>query len=137
LYYDSTANEVVFFDETRSKTLGVSMINFGASRNSVATTNVYLRSYDGVPTNLNGFPLLFNATLVGIGISGELSQSWTAEVRKNGTATIQDSLTMTAATENHDYTKNTDFNEGDLIQIYCNGSSIDRPYVELFFRRRI
>jgi len=113
------------------------MVNFGAGRNSVATTDQYLRGYNGAPLNLNGYALLFDCTLVGISISGETSQTWTAEIRKNDAVAVIDSLTMTAARENHDYTKNTDFNEGDRVQIYCNGTSIDRPLVEIFFRRKI
>ncbi len=137
VHYDSTSNEVIYFDEDRSKNLSVSLINFGASRDSVSTTNQYLRTYDGAPTNLNGFTLPFDATLVAISISGQASQTWTAEIRKNDAVAVIDSLTMTASQENHDYTKDTDFNEGDRIQLYCNGTSIDRPLIEVFFRRRI
>ncbi len=86
---------------------------------------------------MNGFSLPWDATLVAISLAGESVQTYTIEVRRNDVATVIDSITMTAAREVHDATKNTDFNEGDRIQFYCNGTSIDRPLVTAYFRRRI
>ena len=101
-------------------------------------TNQYFRTYDGTPLNLNGYALPWDATLVAMSVSGQsASQTYTVEVRKNDAVGVEDSLTVTNARENHDDTKDTDFNEGDRIQFYCNGSSIDRPLVTAYFRRRI
>ena len=87
---------------------------------------------------MNGFVLPFNSTLVGISMSEELNtQTWTAEVRSNDAVTILDSLTITNQYSNQTYASDTDFNEGDRVQVYLNGSSIDYPEVTLFFRRRI
>ena len=138
VHYDSTANEVVYYDEDRSKTLSVSITEYGGGRDSVSMSNQYFRSYDGSPLNLNGYALPWDATLVAISVSGQRSnQTYTVEVRKNDVVAVIDSLTVTNVRENHDATKNTDFNEGDRIQFYCNGTSIDRPLVTAYFRRRI
>ncbi len=70
-------------------------------------------------------------------VSGQLAtQTYTIEIRKNDAVAVIDSLTVTNARENHDATKNTDFNEGDRIQFYLNGTA-DRPLVTAYFRRRI
>jgi len=127
----------VYDDPDRGKTLGVALINFGASRNTLTVTNQYLYTYDSVPINLNGYTLPYDCTLVGITLSGQTNQTWTAEVRKNDAVGVIDSLVMPAARSAYDYTKNSDFSAGDRVQFYCNGTSVDRPLIEVFFRRRI
>lgn len=120
------------------KTLSVAMITADYGRNNQNVTNQYLELEGAVPSNLNGFVLPFNATLVGISMAEYLNtQTWTAEVRRNGVVTILDSLTITNQYSNHTYDSDTDLNEGDRIQLYLNGTSIDYPHVTLFFRRRI
>jgi len=87
--------------------------------------------------NKTGVSLPFDATLVGISISGQRNnQTWTAQVRKNGSATVLDSLGITNAYENHTWSLDTDFSAGDRIQVYMSGNNINNPHVELFFRRR-
>jgi len=130
-------DDVYYYDTTRSKDLGVAVIEIGCGRNSNNTTNQYLRTFNGVPMNLTGIALPFNATLVGMSMSENLNnQTWTAQVGRNGVATVMDSLTITNAYENHAWDKDTDFNAGDRVQVYCSGTSIDYPQVSLFFRRR-
>jgi len=114
------------------------MVNTSFGRNNANTTNQYLRGAGDTPSNLNGFVLPFDATLVGKSMSEDVNtQTWTAEVRRNDSVTILDSLTITNQYENHDYTNDIDFNEGDRVQVYLNGTSINYPSVTLFFRRRI
>jgi len=129
-------DDVYFYDTTRDKDLGVAVIQIGAARNSRNTTNQYLRSYNGVPMNITGVPLPFDATLVGIAMAGEeTNQTWTAYVRKNDSATNITSLGITNAYENHTWSEDEDFSAGDRIQIYMSGNSIDYPHVTLYFRR--
>jgi len=137
VYVDSTSGDVYFYDNTRSKNLGVAIIQQDVGRNHPTVTNQYLRNEGGVPTNLNGFVLPWNATLISISMSGNLNtQTWTAEIRKNGGGIGLDTLTIVNNYTNYSDTNNIDFNAGDRIQIYCNGTSIDYPHVTLFFRRR-
>ena len=129
--------DVYFVDSTRGdKELGVAIIEVGAGRNSSATTNQYLRTFNGTLMNQTGIPLPYDTTLVGMTMAGSSNtQSWTAQVRKNGSATVLDSLSITNAYENHDWTRNTDFTAGDRVQIYLSGTSISYPQVRLYFRR--
>lgn len=130
-------DDVYFYDDTRSKDLGVAVIEVGAARDSVSTTDQYLRTYDGVPMNKSGSALPWDATLIGISMSGEENnQTWTVQVRKNDSATSLASLTITNAYENHSWDEDVDFSAGDRIQLYLSGASIDYPQAKAYFRRR-
>lgn len=137
IYVDSTTGDVYFYDATRDKNLGVAIIQTDAGRNSNNVTNIYLRSEGDTPTNLNGFVLPWNATLIGISISGRSNtQTWGVLVRKNGLLTPVDSLVITNQYSNYDSTKNSDFNAGDRVQIFCAGIGVEYPKATLFFRRK-
>ena len=137
IFIDSTSGDLYYTDPTRSKNLGSSIIQQGFGRNHPTVTDQFLRMEGDVPSNLNGFVLPWNATLVAISMSGEANnQTWTAEVRLNGGGISQDSLTITNDFSNYSNNNNIDFSAGDRIMLYCNGTSIDYPHVTLFFRRR-
>ena len=137
IYVDTTTGDVYFFDNTRNKNLGVALIQQGVGRNHSTVTNQFLRGEGDTPINLNGFVLPWNATLVSITMSCRLNtQIWTAEVRKNGGGIALASLTIANQYSNYNSSLNTDFSAGDRIMVYCNGTSIDQPHVNLFFRRR-
>lgn len=129
--------DIYFYDSTRNKHLGAGIIQIGCSRNSVNTTNQYLRTYDSVSMGISSISLPFNSTLVGMVMSGQVNtQLWTAQVRKNNSSTILDSLSIVNSYENNAWDKNTDFSTGDIIQVYLSGTNISYPHVMLFFRRR-
>jgi len=137
IYIDSTSGDIYFTDPIRNKNLGAAIIQQNAGRNSNNVTTQFLRGEADTPWNLNGFVLPWNATLVSISMSGSVdNQTWAVEVRKNGTSTVIDSLTISNQFSNFDNSKNTDFNAGDRIQVYCNGYFIKYPHASLFFRRR-
>lgn len=130
-------DDVYFYDDTRDKDLGVAIIQIGCGRNSANTTTQYLRTFNGIPMNLSGVALPFDATLIGIAMScGSNTQSWTAQVGKNDVATVITSLSITNAYENHTWSEDTDFDEGDRIQVRMAGTNINYPQVRLYFRRR-
>ena len=130
-------DDVYFYDTTRDKHLGVAIIEVAGGRDSVATTNQYLRTFDGVPFNQSGTALPFNATLIGLTMSEQdNNQTWTLQVRKNNSATSLASLTINNAYENHSWDEDVDFSAGDRIQLYLSGSSIDYPQAKAYFRRR-
>lgn len=62
--------DVYFYDSTRSKNLGTALLPIEAGRNSANTTTQYLRSVGNVSMNLTGKPLPYDATLVGMTMSG-------------------------------------------------------------------
>jgi hypothetical protein len=130
-------DDVYFYDTTRSKDLGVAILEIGCGRNSANTTNQYLRTYNGTPMNQTGVALPWDATLIGGAAMGSSNtQTWTVRLRKNDSATNIASLTVTNAYENHVTNANIDFDEGDRIQIYMEGTNINYPQARLYFRRR-
>lgn len=130
-------DDVYFYDATRGKTLSTFNIQIGCGRNSSNTTSQFLRTFNGTPMNITGIPLPFDATLVGIIMAGSRNdQCWTAQVRKNNIPTVITSLSITNAYENHTWSENVDFSDGDRIQVRMSGTNINFPQVRLFFRRR-
>lgn len=130
-------DDVYFYDTTRSKDLGVAILQIGCGRNSANTTNQYLRTFNGTPMNQTGVALPWDATLIGGAAMGSRNdQTWTIRLRKNGSATNLASLTVTNAYENHIMTADIDFDEGDRVQIYMEGTNINYPQARLYFRRR-
>jgi hypothetical protein len=88
--------------------------------------------------NRGGKPLPYDATLVGMTMSGARNnQTWTVQVRKNGSTTTITTLTIINAYENHTWSKDIDFSEGDRIQIRMTGTNINYPQATLYFRRRL
>jgi hypothetical protein len=129
--------DIYFYDTTRNKDLGVGILQIGCGRNANNTTNQYLRVYDGVPMDMSSISLPFNSTLVGMTMNGSSdTQSWTAQIRSNGSPIILDYLSIVNSRVNCSWDKNTDFSMNDRIQVYLKGVAISYPTVMLFFRRR-
>jgi len=99
-------------------------------RDNANNTNEYARLAT-FTSNQTGDRLLRNATLVGIVAQTKGSETWTVRVRKNGSATNLASLPISAAAGGGDSTLNIDFNAGDQVQAYIEGTSIDRPMIKL------
>jgi len=99
-------------------------------------SDIYLRGPDALPTNEGGFYIPFDATIVGIGVTTNESESWTAEVRKNGSATVIASLDITTATSGGTYTLDVDTDSGDIIQMYCNGTLVNKPTMTVYLKKR-
>lgn len=109
------------------------VFTFIAGRNTTITDS-YLRGPGNLPTNLSGFVLPFNATIIGIGVATRVVETWTAEVRKNGGAAIT-SLVVVAVRKLYGAVS-VNVNQGDEIQMYCNGTNINRPQVAVYLTRR-
>ena len=116
-------------------------LSIGAGRNSASESNAYLRGYNGVPTNLSAFIVPFNATIIAISAGGNNPQTWTAEVRKNGSATVIASIDLVSATSAFDNTDSTftpvDIDAGDKIEFFCNGTTISYPRMDIVIKRRV
>lgn len=121
------------YDPTRSKWLSVSrqyMYLWG--RDNANNTNEYARA--GLHTsNQGGFRLLRDSTLIGISIQTNGAETWTARVRKNGSATNLASLASGGAAGAQSTTIDVDFLAGDDIEVYIDGTQIDRPTITLEF----
>ena len=125
------------YDGTRSKWLSVDRTMVGWGRNSNNTSNEYLRQFNGALSNQNGWRMVRNGTITAISAQSDIDQTWTFEVRKNDATTVIASITMTGIQGNHNNTLNVDINEGDFIQAYCNGTSVDYPetLIEIAWRK--
>ena len=85
--------------------------------------------------NLVGYTLPINATLTTIVARTVNNETWVAEVRKNGSATPEASLSITA-TDFAEGQFSIDFDKDDEVQIFANGTGISRPKVKLIFEER-
>lgn len=129
MFVDNTNGILYIFDGTRNKWLSVDRTMIGWGRNSDNTTNEYLRQFNGALSSDNGWRMIRNGTITAISAQSNINQNWTLEIRKNDVTTVITSITMTGVQGNHNNTINVDINEGDFIQAYCNGVSIDYPEV--------
>jgi len=133
------AGEQIFWNGTDWTVLGAPANDqwpLMAGRDSVATTNVYLRGPDGVPTNLSGFIIPVDSTIFAIGAGTDGADTWVAEIRKNGAAAVIASLSMTAEAKKFTDTLDVDVSAGDEIQMYCSGTNVNRPTMLVLLRRR-
>lgn len=113
------------YDSTRTKWLSVDRVTYTAGRRQNRATNIYMRVSDGVPTSATGIRMLRDGTITGIFAQTRVAESWTFEVRRNGSVIA--SLVMTAVAGNQATTVNVDVSQGDEIQFYCNGTDISFP----------
>lgn len=104
-------------------------------RDSNNNTNEYARAGD-FTSNQGGPVLMRNATLVGISAKTNGAETWTVRVRKNGVVTNLASLALSAVDKAQDITLNIDFNAGDDIEVYIDGTRINRPIITLEFAYR-
>lgn len=130
--------QLASYDKTnsRNKFLSVSRqyVTFGG-RDSVNTTNEYLRNAL-FTSNESSTRLIQDATLVGISVQTSGAETWIARVRRNGVVTNLYSKSLTASAGTQDNTLNVDFAAGDVVQVYCEGTGVNRPLVVLEFAYR-
>lgn len=104
-------------------------------KNNLAT-NSYINGPDGIPMNISPFILPFDAYLVSMSASTDGNETWTAEVHVNSVLKAGATLPIVAADNAYHYTYSSiTFGAGDKIMIYCNGSSINKPRVNVVFGR--
>jgi len=109
--------------------------SFDASRNS-NVTNSYLSAGGEAPTNITPFVIPFNSTIIAISASTNGNESWTAEIRENGTLIPGASLVISAASSAYSASYDIDLDAGDKLQLYCNGTNINRPRITVWMKRR-
>lgn len=111
------------------------VFRIGAGRNANNTTNVYLRQYDNQPTNITPIILPFNCTLYAMTAATETSASWDGEIHIGGTL-VSGALVSVVSSTSALGLMSVDFNAGDAIQLFCNGTGVRNPALQAFFRRR-
>ena len=132
----SINNDITVYDKTRTKWFGINREYMGFwGRDNQNNADEYLRAGD-FTSNQSGPRLFRNMTLIGITAQTNGAETWTVRVRRNGVVTNLASLALVAVAGAQVITTNVDFSQGDRIQVYCDGSSVDRPYVRLEFAPR-
>lgn len=114
------------------------IINFTAGRNSAVTTNIYLRVNQNIPSNLAGFTVPFDATIIAISANRNgTGNAWTGEVRVNPSTSAIASISLLGSESSKvDNTLSVDVDEGDILSVFMSGTSINRPKVDVFLIRR-
>jgi len=115
-----------------SSAYGSALISAG--RDSLVT-NSYLRGPGNVPTNISGYYVPVALTIGFVTVSTSGNETWVAEVRKNGVLTPIVSLSIVNADQGY-VAPSVNIDAGDEIQMYCNGTLIDRPIINVLVVRR-
>lgn len=136
-FYNVTTGTKYIYDGTRAKWLSVSVEWVGAARDASNTTDQYMSAFDGVRTNLTGWRVPDDATIVGVAMQTDGASTWTVELRRNDTAAVIASKAILASNGTHDMTLDVDVNAGDFLQFYCNGTGVDRPMARFWYRFRL
>ena len=116
------------YDSTRSKWLSVDRNLITAGRNQAGASNIYLRVEDRIPSNQSSYRALRDGTITALFGNTNATETWTVEIRLNGSTSPSASLVITAATGDQDITIDVDFSAGDTIEFFCNGTNINRPF---------
>ena len=77
----------------------------------------------------SGWRMIRDGTITAITVQSNADQTYTVEIRKNDSVNMETSLTVTNNQGNQNTAINIDFDEGDFLQCYLDGNSIDYPQV--------
>lgn len=119
------------YDEIRDKWLSSDRLFAVAGRDGRAK-NLYLRIVDNHPSNLTGYRMLRQATIVAVAAQTRSIETWTLQIRKNGDPTNLYSLPISGVSGAHLNTVNVDLDEGDLVQMFAETTAflgIKDPFV--------
>ena len=126
--------EYLVFNGTKweSAELPVSFTISG-TRNNASVTDQYLRIGD-TPSNLAPYILPENCMLKYMSLSCATAGTWTAEVHVNGILISGAVLSVTGNTKAYiKFLTPISFNAGDEVELYLNGTGINRPRINAIF----
>jgi hypothetical protein len=124
-YSDTSPGEWVPTKPKRSWTWDV-------SSNGNNVTDSYLRGGGDAYTNQSGFRCAFACKITAISASNDGTETWTAEVRKNGSATVIASQSVAAASGDQTDGLSVSLAAGDVVEFYCNGTNISDPGITIW-----
>ena len=132
------------YDGTRDKWLSVdrNLIGWGRNSDNAGLTDpngtinpplnngrAYLRQFNGAQSINSGWRMIRDGTITAITVQSNADQTYTVEIRKNDSVNMETSLTVNNNQGNQNTAINIDFDEGDFLQCYLDGNSIDYPQV--------
>lgn len=110
------------------------IVNVGGGRAN-NTSNAYLNGVGGEFMNITPFILPFNARLTNISAANTGIETWIGEVHTSGTVVTGATISI-VATSSAWATYSINFNAGDRVMLYCNGSVISSPRIDAIFLKR-
>jgi hypothetical protein len=134
----STDYESFIYDVNRGKWLSVNTNQFEGSRSRINQTDVFLRTTDGSPYNLNPYYLQKNSTITGVVGGASVSNTFNI-ILSTGTTIPTDiiyTLPILSATTNNDVNVNVDVISGQNLYLYMSGNSIDYPKATVYYKYR-
>jgi len=138
LWYHINDSILYGYDSTRAKWLTTGEPgNIGASRNNANVTNQFLRHFNGTPYNQVPVPMNQNSTITQITLRGKLAQTWQAIIATGTSASdIIGFVDSGGANYSSDDTIDIDIAQGVGLYLYCSGTSIDYPRIDVYYKRR-
>jgi len=107
------------FDDTRDKWLSTDTSIIIAGRNG-RVNNSYLKVVDGQASNLSGYRLPRDATIISLSAQTTNPETWTLRVRKNKIHNEIASLSLVNIEGDHDTGLDIDVEEGDVLQFFAD-----------------
>lgn len=118
---------------SRDKWLSVHRENLVFTGRNVTTNKDEYLWMGRVNTQRTGWRAATKSTIVGIKVQIGTAATTVVEIRKNGSASVIASVTLTAVVGNQDLTLDVDLAVGDYVQVFLNSSAvlIESPIVEV------
>ena len=117
-------------DPTRNKFLSLNRHFITAGAYGLTITDRYLKVAEVPTAGDQGLLMMRDGTITGIVAKSRSTASWDLEVRKNGVPLTVVSLSVSSGgTVNKSI--DVDFDAGDLIQIFMDGSNVEHPIVQI------
>lgn len=136
IWFDTDLGYSFEYDSVRSKWLSTAEKDMGAARSQGSTTNQYLRVFDSMAMSTTGWRAPLDITIVGLIAQTEGVETWILELRKNKAVAVLDSLSISAAVGAQDLTIDIDIDQGETIELFCNGTSIAYPIGRVLYKYR-
>ena len=144
--FDSTINQIVYYDSVRTKWLSDLIIPVEVGRTGNIAAGSSFRRTPDTPTSTTPVLLERNMCLVGVVASTSALERFVIRVDdvsggSGAQTTINYQATGPTTTQNYiDLTLNTNYNANDRLDIYVLSSAsgnISNPHVKLLFRYRV
>lgn len=130
-YYNTTINQEMRYDGTRSKWLSVATLIDGAGRNGTTGANQFYRRWNGMALASNLGPFIGKGTIIYIGYSTSTAVTHTYEVLVDGVVIA--SLASGGSASARSNTVNADFDEGILSSRNASGSNTTNQFQSVIY----
>jgi len=117
-------------DLVRNKFLSLDRKYTTATAYGLRVTNRYLKVGEVTTQGQQGVRMARSGTITSVTAKSRSTGSYFVEIRKNGAPITYVSMEVTGG-GTHINNVDIDFNEGDFIQFYVDGSNVEHPIVEL------